>query len=109
MITGFEIYKLIGTLPFLSLSIYMAIFERVMKTFLKSIAVFIIIPMTFALSFNNLYYMSDEGGSKQNEDDGFNTFQSPFISFVKVFAMMTGEFGKMKFNFQEHIFSILHL
>lgn len=96
IISGYELYKLIGTLPFLSLSIYMAILEKVMKTFLKSIGVFIIIPLSFALSFNTLYFNDETGSNNSTEDgDAYNSFQNPYMSFIKVLAMMTGEFGEL--------------
>lgn len=115
MITGYEVYRLLGTLPFWCLSTYRAILEKVMTTFLKSIGVFIIIPLSFALSFNTLYFYSihnnvvaDDvvGNATVNDSDSFNTFRHPFFSIIKVFAMMTGEFGKKLYHLR--IFLIKH-
>lgn len=98
MITGYELYTLFGTLPFWCLSTYRAILEKVMSTFLKSFFVFLIIPLSFALCFNTLYFYSKQeesnGISSNSSIDGYNTFQYPFMSVIKVFAMMIGEFGE---------------
>lgn len=104
VLTGYELLNLLGTLPFLSVSIYLAILKKVLKTFGKSFLVFFIIPLTFAICFNQYYVINklgDQSRGEANSEERFNTFQKLSISVIKVVAMMTGELGKIQ-NFNVH-------
>lgn len=110
---AFEFLQIVGTLPFLSVSTHMVILKRVSITFLKSIALYSILLLSFGLSFFMLF--GEDAGDVENvatkikrsaenetncckscdsgEDDGaFKNFQTPGISILRVFVMLTGEF-----------------
>lgn len=114
---AFEFLQIVGTLPFLSVSTHMVILKRVSITFLKSIALYSILLLSFGLSFFMLFSeISEPQGkidrSKRSETDdsiesndtncckmcqeednsSFKNFNSPGIAIVRTFVMLTGEF-----------------
>ncbi|CRK86613.1 CLUMA_CG000450, isoform A [Clunio marinus] len=112
LFAAYEFLQLVGTLPILSVSTHMVILKKVAVTFLKSIALYSILLLAFALSFYTLFggknsnEKEDEtttiepnssaipsGCCKQDDDDGeFNSFGYPGIAIIKTFVMLTGEF-----------------
>lgn len=107
---AFEFLQIVGTLPFLSVSTHMVILKRVSITFLKSIALYSILLLSFGLSFFMLFggNESDDESIKNKrsatnatdccatcnteEDSSFKNFQNPGIAIVRTFVMLTGEF-----------------
>lgn len=106
---AFEFLQIVGTLPFLSVSTHMVILKRVSITFLKSIALYSILLLSFGLSFFMLFgdnesspsierskretQNSDNCCSACEEDDNnFKNFKSPGIAILRTFVMLTGEF-----------------
>ncbi|KAL7012978.1 hypothetical protein ACKWTF_015126 [Chironomus riparius] len=112
---AFEFLHLVGELPFLSISCHMVILQKVAFTFLKSLLLYSILLVAFALSFFVLFGGDDEahgdgkGGidsstsdynkspessttNPQNTNDDFTNFAYPGIAIIKTFVMLTGEF-----------------
>lgn len=106
---AFEFLQIVGTLPFLSVSTHMVILKRVSITFLKSIALYSILLLSFGLSFFMLFGENQNGEQVtrtkrsesndtdcsrmcEDDDNDFKNFKSPGISIVRVFVMLTGEF-----------------
>ena len=106
IVSIFKFFKIFSALPFLKVSIYVAMLEKVTISFFKSFSVFIMIPVGFACTFNLVYFIADtdsdqninhwmEKNSNETENENiFDKFQDPLMAVVKVFLMMTGEFGK---------------
>jgi hypothetical protein len=119
MISSFKFFKSFGTLPYLKVSIYVAMLQKVTMTFLKSFAIFFTIPLGFAFSFNLVFYISnlqsDESlsqwtveNSSSTDEEAFHSFQHPLLAVVKTLSMMTGEFGeKLKFRFVQNLLMFL--
>lgn len=106
---AFEFLQIVGTLPFLSVSTHMVILKRVSITFLKSIALYSILLLSFGLSFFMLFgdnanqplpERTKREANVENqccpacgeEDNDFKSFKSPGISILRTFVMLTGEF-----------------
>lgn len=103
LFAAYEFLQLVGTLPILSVSTHMVILKKVAITFLKSIALYSIVLLAFALSFYTLFggKSSENNGEakagnkteeKENDSDEFNSFAYPGIAIIKTFVMLTGEF-----------------
>lgn len=90
---AFEFLQIVGSLPFLSVSTHMVILKRVSITFLKSIALYSILILSFGLSFFMLFSRNPTDPIPEDGDDNdFKNFQSPAISILRTFVMLTGEF-----------------
>lgn len=102
---AFEFLQIVGTLPFLSVSTHMVILKRVSITFLKSIALYSILLLSFGLSFFMLFgedaddvmeadkmKRSADNETETEEKGAFANFKTPGISILRVFVMLTGEF-----------------
>lgn len=100
--------------PFLScldVSLNIAIFQRVLVTFIKSFIVLLIFPLSFAFTFNVLYFVENKNqpsqtnetliessnSTKTDTDKNYHTFQDPILWTVRILTMMTGDFGKIFF------------
>ena len=132
LFAAYEFLQLVGTLPILSVSTHMVsesiwstsspsitrfyflfqvILKRVSITFLKSIGLYSILLLAFALCFYTLFggkhaeemvekaaaNLTESGESKSccdhdNDGDAFNSFGYPGIAIIKTFVMLTGEF-----------------
>lgn len=107
LFAAYEFLQLVGTLPILSVSTHMVILKKVAITFLKSIALYSILLLAFALSFYTLFggktddkedslmkgnETATETVEEKSSDDEFNSFASPGIAIIKTFVMLTGEF-----------------
>lgn len=64
LFAAYEFLQLIGTLPYLSISTHMVILKKVALTFLKSLLLYSILIISFALCFFSLF-----GGKKKESDD----------------------------------------
>lgn len=114
LLAAYEFLQLVGTLPILSVSTHMVILKRVSITFLKSIGLYSIVLLAFALSFYVLFGGKHEeemeekaaaangtgsnGADKAEEPDTFNSFAYPGIAIIKTFVMLTGEFDASSLN-----------
>ena len=111
LFAAYEFLQVVGTLPILSVSTHMVILKKVAITFLKSIALYSILLLAFALSFytlfggkstnntdedkpvaNNSTEKSSDCCKNDDSDDEFNSFAYPGIAIIKTFVMLTGEF-----------------
>lgn len=97
LFAAYEFLQLVGTLPILSISTHMVILKKVAATFLKSIALYSILLLAFAMSFYTLFGgKNDEGrmvevakpndtekasdcckNDDDNDADEFNSFGYP--------------------------------
>ncbi|XP_070509160.1 transient receptor potential cation channel protein painless-like [Chironomus tepperi] len=99
---AFEFLHLVGELPFLSISCHMVILQKVAFTFLKSLLLYSILLVAFALSFFVLFGGDNEEQngvtekpvpeSSETTKDDFTNFAYPGIAIIKTFVMLTGEF-----------------
>ena len=118
LMAAFELLMLIGSLPILSISTHMVILKKVSVTFLKSIALYSILLIAFALCFYTLFgapkpvdemdnvtttskpnndtiIFPNRAGADSSEaaepENDFNKFNNPGIAIIKTFVMLTGE------------------
>lgn len=97
--------QLVAKISVLSMSLHMAIFKRVCGTFLKTISLYLIMILAFAMSF---YTMNDDKKEEENpstnstetknEDDDEKTFSDPFMSVITTVRMMLSDFDNVKIN-----------
>lgn len=126
-----EFFLLTGSLPILSFSTHLVMLKTVSKSFLKSLLLYSIILIAFALCFYTLLGADDaqsqsvqtmpnqtatiissvedktiDGTSsdspKENDDDNFNNFEYPGVSLLKTVVMLTGEFDASSINFKNN-------
>jgi hypothetical protein len=117
LFAAYEFLQLVGTLPILSVSTHMVILKKVAITFLKSIALYSILLLAFAMSFYTLFggkkEKSDEtttaksngmekSSNKVDDADEFNSFSYPGIAIIKTFVMLTGEFDASSLDLDEN-------
>ena len=118
LLAAFEFTLLVGSLPFLSISTHMMMLKTVSRNFFKSLILYSIILIAFALSFHTLFSqpkpqrkvnvvengdnnatesLNDEDGA---DDEQFNTFGSVGNAVLKTLVMLTGEFeaANIRFN-----------
>ena len=97
LFAAYEFLQLVGTLPYLSISTHMVILKKVALTFFKSLLLYSIPLLSFALSFFSLFGGHKKSTDKkesvsEEEQDKFNSFEYPGIAIIKTFVMLTGEF-----------------
>ncbi|XP_070490293.1 transient receptor potential cation channel protein painless [Chironomus tepperi] len=104
LFAAYEFLQLVGTLPYLSISTHMVILKKVALTFFKSLLLYSILLLSFALSFFSLFGGQNHEKSEasnstdsnndeaEEEQDNFNSFGYPGIAIIKTFVMLTGEF-----------------
>lgn len=119
LFAAFEFLQIVGTLPFLSVSTHMVILKRVSLTFLKSIALYSILLLSFGLSFFMLFGGKvDETDNAEmpqsnctkvcgDDDNAFKSFKSPGISIIRTFVMLTGEFDATDMNLDSSTICII--
>lgn len=103
LLTVFELFILIGSLPVLSFSTHLVMLRTVTYTFMKSFLLYSIILVAFSLSFFTLLneprpVKSGQAGEEAEGDD-FNKFENPGVSILKTVVMLTGEFDAASINF----------
>lgn len=106
LFAAYEFLQLVGTLPYLSISTHMIILKKVAFTFFRSLLLYSILLLAFALSFYSLFggksdaksndnsTKTDEKSDDKENDEGdlFNSFSNPGLAIIKTFVMLTGEF-----------------
>lgn len=116
-----ELFILTGSLPVLSFTTHLVMLRTVTKTFLRSLMLYSIMLVAFALCFYTLLSKSDKNkddmemdrvmtkNEEQNaeasgdEEEGevdFNGFSNLYIALVKTVVMLTGEFDAGDIKFQ---------
>lgn len=112
LVMAAQCYQLISKVSFLSISLYMAIFKQVLKTFLKTIALYFVMILAFAMCFYTLNGQKKEDTSEVycSDDDDLNSdsipilnkiegkFTNVFTSIVITVRMMLADFDAAKFD-----------
>jgi hypothetical protein len=107
LIMAAQTIQLIARVSFLSMSLHMAIFKKVCKTFLKTIALYLILILAFAMCF---YTLIDKCGTQAAISSREERFADPLLSIVTTVRMMLADFDNMKLDkkdvFQELMFLV---
>ncbi|KAG4068728.1 hypothetical protein HA402_002419 [Bradysia odoriphaga] len=113
-----EFFILTGSLPVLSFSTHLVMLKTVSKSFLKSLMLYSIILIAFALCFYTL--LGKDGpddetdrkvvapktdGEEEEEDGEFNQFLHPGLAIIKTVVMLTGEFDASDIKFNKNVYS----
>lgn len=101
--------QLVAKVSFLSMSLHMAIFKKVCKTFLKTIALYLIMILAFAMSFYTLNDTSGESNPDKKVEDGEETFSNPFLSVITTVRMMLSDFENIKIDKKDHFQGFMFL
>jgi hypothetical protein len=91
--------QIIARISFLSMSLHMAIFKKVCKTFLKTIALYLILILAFAMSF---YTLNDKSGGAILRSEEDEIFSDPFMSVITTVRMMLSDFENIKIDSNDH-------
>ncbi|XP_055920894.1 transient receptor potential cation channel protein painless [Eupeodes corollae] len=102
LLLSVELCLIVGSIPVLSISTHMLMLKAVLKSFMKSFALYSIFVITFSLCFYILF-------GKQSEDGDFNAFSNPLTTLIKIIVMLTGEFdaGDIEFHTEFSYFFFL--
>lgn len=113
LIMAAQTIQLISKVSFLSMSLHMTIFKKVCATFLKTIALYMILILAFAMSF---YTLNDRKGSgsinsiktsSQSEEN--DNFSDIFVSIITTVRMMLSDFDSMKVKPEDRFEGIIFL
>lgn len=114
LLISVEFFLICGSLPFWSFSSHYVMLTTVALSFLKSLSLYSIILVAFALSFYTLINepsnqeTQQEANDDNDDDDGdFNNFPSIGMSLVKTFVMAAGEFDAADIRFGVNSFSTI--
>lgn len=92
--------QLITKVSFFSMSLHMTIFKRVCSTFLKTMSLYLILIVAFAISFQTLHkadFEIDEQDEKENAADKTDlSFSDAFSAIIITVRMMVGDFEYIK-------------
>lgn len=107
-----ELFILTGSLPVLSFTTHLVMLRTVTKTFLRSLMLYSIMLVAFALCFHTLLSKNEKKEDEtlapkveieKEEEEGevdFNGFSNLYIALVKTVVMLTGEFDASDIKFQ---------
>lgn len=117
LLVALEIFLLAGSLPFWSFSTHYVMLKTVTWSFLRSLSLYAIVLLAFALSFftllreppktpvksqprNPVSNAEDNNSGGDGDDDGeLNKFENLPLSIIKTLVMSTGEFDAASINF----------
>ncbi len=99
LLVAYEIFHLAGSLPCWSCPIHYVMLRTVTKTFLRSLLLYAIILIAFALAFLALLY--DPSPSDSSEDETFK-FSNVKSSLFKTLVMSIGEFEAGSIGFDRN-------
>lgn len=92
--------QLVAKVSILSMSLHMAIFKRVCATFLKTISLYLIMILAFAMSFYTMNDVEENANLMQppdgGDDDNAKSFSDPFMSVITTVRMMLSDFDTIK-------------
>ncbi|XP_055859394.1 transient receptor potential cation channel protein painless [Episyrphus balteatus] len=93
LLLSVELCLIVGSIPVLSISTHMLMLKAVLKSFMKSFALYSIFVITFSICFYILF-------GKKTEEGDFNKFSNPLTTLIKIIVMLTGEFdaGDIEFD-----------
>lgn len=99
LLVAYEIFHLAGSLPCWSCPIHYVMLRTVTKTFLRSLLLYAIILIAFALAFLALLY---DPSSTDNSDDETFKFSNVKSSLFKTLVMSIGEFEAGSIGFDRN-------
>lgn len=105
LLVAYEIFHLAGSLPCWSCPIHYVMLRTVTKTFLRSLLLYAIILIAFALAFLALLY--DPSPSADNSEDETYKFSNVRSSLFKTLVMSLGEFEAGSIGFDRNPSSYL--
>lgn len=97
LITATQTVQLIAKVPIMSMSLHMAIFKQVCKTFLKTISLYLIMILAFAMSFHTLF-----GKSGNTNEESFSNLFKTLITTVR---MMLSNFEDISDEIEKDYFT----
>lgn len=103
LVMAAQTIQLVAKVPLLSMSLHMAMFQRVCVTFLKTIALYLILVLAFAMSFYTL------NNKKVSDCDETGPFSSIFMSVITIFRMMLADFDKINIKPHHHFHGVMFL
>ncbi|XP_037049147.1 transient receptor potential cation channel protein painless-like [Bradysia coprophila] len=114
LLMGAQSIQLFSKVSAFSLSLHMAILNKVCRTFLRTIAPYMIIISAFGMSFFALNHDDfDEplrnGTDSEEDPDEEQGFQDPFLSTISTVKMMLSDFGDLTIEEEDHFQGILFL
>jgi hypothetical protein len=89
LIMAAQTIQIVSKISFLSMSLHMAIFKKVCKTFVKTIALYFILILAFAMSF---YTLHDQNSGKEID----SSFGNHFMALITTVRMMLSDFEQFK-------------
>lgn len=105
LVMAAQTMQLIAKISFLSMSLHMTIFKKVCVTFLKTIALYLILILAFAMSFYTLNdneenetplgQITMETNVNKEETESRESFSNPFVSVITTIRMMLSDFDKI--------------
>lgn len=113
LIIMWEFFLLISSLPFLSFSEHFIMLRTVTYGFFKSLLLYSVILIAFALSFSSMFHTTKSmNDANQRNNDGNDTvnelsFDNFFLSTIKITVMMTGELDSSNIKFSLNPMSYL--
>lgn len=104
LLIGIELFHLAGSLPFFSFSTHYVMLKTVISSFLKSLSLYAILLLSFALAFFTLLrekpiWVRYNVGSDEVGDEDLNKFSNLGLSIMKTLVMSTGEFDAADIHF----------
>lgn len=110
LLIGVELFHLAGSLPFFSFSTHYVMLKTVIKSFLKSLSLYAILLLSFALAFFTLLrekpiWVRLNADSDEPSEDNLNKFSNLGLSIMKTLVMSTGEFDAADIHFGENAWS----
>lgn len=89
LLCTYELLHILSKIRLASLSTYIAIFNRALKTFMKVLILYSLVIIAFATSFHILFVRNDK---QLDEEEYFHNFQTFPIALLRTIVMMIGEF-----------------
>ncbi len=99
LLIGAQCINLFSRISFFSLSLHLAILRRVSKTFVKTMAPYLIIILAFGMSFYALNFKSKKTPGITPTYDGFANI---FLSTISTVRMMLSDFGAVVVQEREY-------
>lgn len=112
LVMAAQTIQLISKVSFMSMSLHMTMFTKVCATFLKTIALYLILILAFAMSF---YTLNDDErfvsvpGDKKDDNENHESFSNPFVSIITTIRMMLSDFDKVNIEPEDYFQGLLFL
>lgn len=116
LLLSVELCLIVGSIPVLSISTHMLMLKAVLKSFMKSFALYSIFVVTFCMSFYILFgknenehevkckceneNINENEDENKKQDGDFNKFSNPLTTLIKIIVMLTGEFDAGDIEFK---------